>query len=109
MKKTIQTYIADKPLQSMPGRYVPVPVRKGKAGLEKIIREMKYDLPSMAPVTIRGVIETFNRVMHIPHFDYRTTPVSNSSNWGIKTVEISLYEISEQFSSQMQRIRALQC
>jgi hypothetical protein len=62
MKKTIKAYIADKPLKSMPGKFVPVPVRKGKVGVDQIINAMKYDLPFMEPHTIRSVIETFNRI-----------------------------------------------
>ncbi|MFA6572479.1 MAG: DUF4469 domain-containing protein [Bacteroidota bacterium] len=61
MKKIIKAYLTEKPIKTMKDYFVPVAVRKGKAGMDDIITRMKYELPFIDPATMANVIRVFNQ------------------------------------------------
>jgi hypothetical protein len=61
MKKTVNAYLTSKPFKSMKNHLIPVPIRKGKAGMAEIIARMKSELPFLDKVTIESVIRVFNQ------------------------------------------------
>lgn len=61
MKKTVNAYLANKPFKSMKNQLVPIPIRKGKVGLDEIIARMQRELPFLDQVTIESVIRVFNQ------------------------------------------------
>lgn len=61
MKNIIKAYLTQRPIKTMKDNFVPVAVRKGKAGTDDIITRMKHELPFIDAATIASVIRVFNQ------------------------------------------------
>lgn len=61
MKKTVKAYMKSKPFASIKDKFVPVPIRKGKYGVNDIIDRIKSELPFVDKATMASVINVFNK------------------------------------------------
>lgn len=61
MKKTVKAYMKSKPFESIKDKFVPIPIRKGKYGVNDIIDRIQSEIPFVDKATMASVINVFNK------------------------------------------------